>query len=1025
MKQFDFDSVVRDVRVFADNRLAVCADFVPYADADELTAGRTSLRMSLDGVWRFHYANNPAAAPEDFWLPGRDLSGWDTIHVPAHIQLEGWDRPAYVNIQYPWDAREELEPGQVPEVFNPVADYVTDFDLPARFEGGRVGICFEGVESGFALWVNGRYVGYSEDSFSPAAFDLTELLQPGRNRLAVRVWKWTPGSWFEDQDFFRFSGIFRSVWLYRQPEPGVTDLSVVPTLNEDFSVGHVAFSADTVGSGEIELVLSRGGAELGRTLAAFAPDHPAEAALTVDAPALWSAEDPVLYDLTLTVTNAAGACTEVIRQRLGFRRFEIRDGLMCLNGRRIVFKGVNRHDFNSATGRVPDPAQLRQDLILMKQNNINAVRTSHYPDQTAFYDLCDELGLYVVAEANMESHGSWDAVMRGQAGPEYLIPKDRMEYAPLLLDRVNSLYQRHKNHPGILIWSCGNESFGGSVIKAMSDRLHSLDAHRLVHYEGVAVDPSVPDISDMDSRMYPPVAAIESYLAEHPGKPFICCEYTHAMANSCGAMHKYTDLSDRQPRYQGGFIWDWADQSLWKKDPDGRWFLAYGGDFGERPTDYNFSGNGIVYGGDHAPSPKMQEVKANYQNIALRFDETGFTVINRFLFTDTAAFAASCLLLADGEEILRLPLDLSVPPLAEKHFAWPAAMPEAMAAGERAAMSLGEAAPEYAVTVSFTLREATAWAPAGHEIAFGQTVFPRPAEESYCCEQPLTVVRGKWNLGVRGERFSAIFSANRPALTSYVYDGVEYIDSFPAPNFWRAPTDNDLGSGMPQRYAQWKIASLYMTPFGGPVPCLFPDFERREHSVAVTFRYYMPTTPFASCAVCYEVFGDGTVQTTLHYDPVPGLGDMPEFGMMFRLPATLERVRWYGLGPEETYADRQRGGRLGRWEKNVADCLAGYLVPQECGNHCGVRRLSVTDRRGHGLEFFGQDLSVNVLPYTPHELENARHIHELPPVRSTVVRVALAQMGVGGDDSWGARTHEEYLLPAGQELTLRFCFRGV
>ena len=526
-------------------------------------------------------------------------------------------------------------------------------------------------------------------------------------------------------------------------------------------------------------------------------------------------------------------------------------------------------------------------------------------------------------------------------------------------------------------------------------------------------------ISDMESQMYPSAAAIERFLADHPGKPFLCCEYTHAMGNSCGGMHKYTELSEREPRYQGGFIWDWADQSLWKTDRYGTAYLAYGGDFGERPSDYNFSGNGIVYGGDHSPSPKMQEVKFNYQSISVHFDEERFTVINRHLFTDAGDFAAYASLLADGAEVDRWPLELGVPPMEERTFPYPAALKERMRE-----LTQSHPTAELAVTVAFTLRTDTLWAPAGYEVAFGQRVFPHPAAP-FACTAPLTVVRGKWNLGVRGERFSAVFSATRPGLSSYVFDGVEYLDAIPAPNFWRAPTDNDVGNGMPQRYAQWKLASLYPTPFGGPEPFLFPKVEEREHSVLVSFRYFLPTRPVASVTVEYEVFGDGTVLTQLHYDAVKGLGDMPEFGMLFKLPAQLDRMHWYGLGPEETYADRQRGGRLGRWEKTVADNMARYLRPQESGNHCGVRTMSVTDEQGRGMEFFGEALSVNVLPYTPHELECAAHTHELPRPQHTVVRVALAQMGVGGDDSWGARTHEEYLLPADQDLTLRFGFRGI
>ena len=1022
MREYSYEKTVRDPAVFADGRLPAHADFLPCAAAEELTAGASSLRLCLDGVWRFRYAKNPAAAPDGFWAADYDLSGWDSIRVPAHIQMEGYDRPAYVNTQYPWDADEELRPGEMPTRFNPVADYALDFTLPARFKAGETHILFEGVESGFALWLNGSYIGYSEDSFTPAEFDLTPWLRAGTNRLAVRVFKWTPGSWFEDQDFYRFSGIFRSVWLCLVPETAVLDLSVVPVLSEDLCAGRVELRALTRGAGSLRLTLTDGERPVAAG-EAFFDSGEALAALDVPAPALWSAERPTLYTLLIEVRDRAGRPGEFIRQRLGFRRFELKDGLMLLNGKRIVFKGVNRHDFSSKQGRVPDREELVRDIVTMKRHNINAVRTCHYPNQTALYELCDEYGLYVMDENNMETHGSWDAFDRKQAGPEYVIPKDHEEFAPLLLDRVNSVYQRDKNHPCVLIWSCGNESYGGSVIHEMSRLLHRLDPLRLVHYEGIFHDRSYPDTSDMESQMYTSAAEVERFLAEHPEKPFLLCEYTHAMGNSCGAMHKYTDLSEREPRYQGGFVWDYVDQSICKKDRFGRWFQAYGGDFGERPHDGNFSGNGIVYGGDRSPSPKLQEVKFNYQNIAVEFDGTGFTVKNRHLFLNTGAFEAVALLQRDGEVCARVPLTLAVPPLAEAHFPLPAALTEQMRAQQAAARCLGLALPEFAVTVSFRLREDTPWAPAGHEIAFGQMVWPaeRPVP---ACTEPLRVVRGKWNLGVHGRDFSVRFSVLRGGLNSYVYNGVELIEQIPMPNFWRAPVDNDRGNGMPQRCAQWKIASLYALGAGPQAP-LFPAVEERAHSVAVTFDYLLPTTPQSGCRLCYEVFGDGRVQTTLSYRATEGLGDMPEFGVLFKLNADYDRVRWYGLGPEETYADRQRGARLGVYEKGVRENLARYLKPQECGGKCGVRWARVVDRRGRGMEFTGDGMFFSALPWTPHELENAAHVYELPEAHYTVVRVALAQMGVGGDDSWGALTHPEYHLPAEQDLSFTFTFRGI
>ena len=1023
MKEFNFESIVKNPAVFADGRLPAHADFVAYRNADEMAAGQTSLRQSLDGIWKFRYSKNPSAAPVDhFQNPDADLSGWDEIRVPAHIQMEGYDKPAYVNTQYPWDCQGELKPGEMPELFNPVADYVCDFVLPERFAGEDVCISFQGVESGFALWLNGAYIGYSEDSFTLSDFRLTEHFKEGINRLALRVWKWTPGSWFEDQDFYRFSGIFRDVFLYMQPKSAILDLSVRTELNEDFSKGILMLSTKGTGTGSLRLALMNGIVCIAEH--AFTLTENMTVEINVADPLLWSAEHPNLYTLLLEVLDEDGNITEVIPQEFGFRRIEIKEGILLLNGKRLVFKGVNRHDFSSITGRVPNREELLLDIVTMKQNNINAIRTSHYPNQSELYALCDRYGLYVLDENNMETHGSWDAYLRKKAGADYVVPKDHEEFAPLLLDRVRSIYERDKNHPSVIIWSCGNEAYGGHVIYEMSQLFHKLDPDRPVHYEGITWDRSYNDTTDIESRMYMPVPEVEAFLKENPEKPLIMCEYTHAMGNSCGAMHKYTDLVEREPHFQGGFIWDYVDQTIYKKDRYGQWFQAYGGDFGERPTDYNFSGNGIVYGGDRSPSPKMQEVRFNYRNIRVEFTDNGFCVKNRFLFTNTNAFRTVVTLQMNGEAIREQEILADVEPLEEEGFIWPEKLFREMDMRRTAARSLGKDEPEFAVTVSFRLKNDCLWAKAGHEIAFGQKVFPTEKHD-FTCDEALTVVRGKSVVGVRGKNFSAQFSAIQPGLTSYIYAGKELIEKVPMPNFWRPPTDNDMGNLMPQRYAQWKIASLYVTPKKEGVYDLYPIVEEKDHSVTVAYRYFLPTTPESECHVSYEVFGDGTIRTTLSCKSIEGLADMPEFGMLFKFDADYDRLCWYGLGPDETYVDRLKGAKLGLYRNEVMDNFARYPVPQECGNHCGVRYLNLTDRKGRGVKFFGDNLSINVLPWTPHEIENAAHAYELPPVHYTVVRVALQQMGVGGDDSWGAKTHPEYLLPAGKDLSFTFCFRGI
>lgn len=1027
MGNFDSD-IVKNPEIFEQNRLAAHSDHVCYKNELEKIKGKSSLRYDMNGLWKFAYAKNQSLAPCGFEAADYDCKSWDEIRVPAHIQMEGYDVPIYTNTTYPWEADEFIKPGEVPEIFNPVASYVKYFTIPENMKNKRVCISFQGVESGFALWLNGHYVGYSEDTFDPSDFELTDYIIEGENKLAVRVWKWTSSSWCEDQDFYRFSGIFRDVFLYVVPCAHVEDLSVVPTLNDTFDEGTLSVSIKADGDGTASVKLY----ELG-DLSVEKYDRAkllleefdielrnkeiCEGSCNVKNPLLWSAEKPNLYEVKIIVKDTHGNETEFISQLAGFRRFEMVDGLMKLNGKRIVFKGVNRHEFSSITGRVPNRDEVIKDIVTMKKNNINAIRTSHYPDDSMLYELCDIYGIYMIAENNLESHGTWEAYNKGYVDLDFVVPKDKPQWREMMLDRANSCYQRDKNHPAILIWSCGNESFGGKTIYEMSQLFRQLDKHRLVHYEGVFNDRSYNVTSDMESQMYTSVAGIEKFLAENPEKPFICCEYTHAMGNSCGAMHKYTELSDREPRYQGGFIWDYIDQSIYKKDRYGKWFLTYGGDFGDRPTDGDFSGNGICYGGEREASPKMQEVKFNYQNISVDFDSDYiFTVTNKNLFVNTSVFDAFAILLADGNEVYRTRLQISVPPMEKASYEVPVTLKNSMIDVEK----------EYCIVVSFVLKENTIWEKAGYEIAFGQHMIKKPVSE-YSCDKSVELVVGNGNILVRGENFKALFSRMNLGMVSYVYGGVEMLpNTIPLPNFWRTPTNNDSGNMMPQRYAQWKIASMYVTTRQDQrFADTSPRVEKNDNNIDITYTYFMPTTPQSSCEVTYRVFGDGTIETTLSYDPVKELGDMPEFGMMFKLDADYDTVKWYGLGPQETYEDRQHGGKYGVYENKVADNIAEYLVPQESGNKCRVRYAKVMDKKGRGMMFFGDELSFSALPYTPHELENAAHHFELPPVHYTVVRVAKKQMGVGGDDSWGSHTHPECLLDASEKMEFTFCFRGI
>ncbi|MCI7129494.1 MAG: DUF4981 domain-containing protein [Lachnospiraceae bacterium] len=1005
-------NLLKDPTIFEQNRLPHHADFVAYASekeaADQTGKQESSLRMSLNGIWKFAYAPNPESALPDFECMDVNCHNWAEIRVPAHIQMEGYGIPQYSNVQYPWDGWQELKDGELPEDFNPVASYVKYFTLPEGWKGDKICISFQGVESAFALWLNGQYVGYAEDSFDPSEFELTPYLVEGENKLAVQVFKWCSGSWCEDQDFFRFSGIYRDVYLYRVPAASIFDFKVDPAVDDSYTKGTLTVTVKGAGTGTVKAQLKGFGLDM---VQESALDSETKLSFPEQEVALWSAEEPNLYTLTLTVSDGKGNVTEVIKQKVGFRRFEMIDHIMCINGKRIVFKGVNRHEFSSTKGRAIGYEEALTDVITMKQNNINAIRTCHYPDGEALYRLCDEYGLYMIAETNLESHGTWDEILRGVKPQSEAVPGDNPIWEPVLIDRVHANYERNKNHPAVLIWSCGNESYGGSVISHMTEEFHKLDPSRLVHYEGVFQDRRYNASSDMESEMYTSAAGVEEFLKKDRSKPFVLCEYTHAMGNSCGAMHKYTDLSDREPLYQGGFIWDYIDQTLDKKDRYGKVFQAYGGDFGDRPSDYNFSGNGIAYGGDRTPSPKMQEVKFNYQNISVEMKPGKLTIKNKNLFVNTDAYDCVISLARDGYPVCERTESYSVAPLSEETFEFPVKLPTEPG--------------EYTVTVSFVLKEDTKWAKKGHEVAFGQSIYWVDGKEETHAGN-MRVVHGNFNIAVIGDDFRVLFSRLEGGMVSYQYGGKEYIETIPRPNFWRAPIDNDMGNLMPYRYAMWKSASMYMThKHGNAMGNSGFDMEETEDTVSMTFHYDIPTTPETKCALKYTVFGDGTVRTTLTYDPLPELGDMPEFGVMFKINADYENVEWYGNGPAETYADRKHGAKLGIYKNKVADNMAAYLVPQECGNKTEVRWAKVTDNRGRGLLFSGDRMNFSALPYTPHELENAAHPFELPPVYYTVIRAAGAQMGVGGDDSWGAQTHPEYLLDVSGRMEFTFDMKGI
>lgn len=1000
-----------DPTVFAVNRVPAHSEHRYYAhmpQGDE----RSDLRQSLDGEWRVEVvqASDIDFHEEPFVAENFDDSAFERIQVPGHLQTAGLMNHKYVNIQYPWDGHENpLEPN-VPES-NHVALYRRKFTVSDRLAGtkaagGTVSIVFHGMATAIYVWVNGLFAGYGEDGFTPNEFDVTDLLHDGENVVAVACYEYSSASWLEDQDFWRLHGLFRSVELAAQPHVHIDNMQV--ETDYDAKTGTASFDA----------VLSVRNAADAATISATLKDadgdvvwetaHCVDGRTSISSGSLqdvtpWSAENPALYELDVIVIDHAGNIAEVAVQRIGFRRFRIEDGIMTINGRRIVFKGADRHEFDANRGRAITKQDMIDDVMFCKRHNINAIRTSHYPNQDYWYELCDEYGIYLIDETNLETHGSW-CLPGDVLTEETAVPGSKPQWEGACVDRVNSMMRRDYNHPSVLIWSLGNESYAGDVFRAMYRHAHDIDPNRPVHYEGVTHNRDYDDVSDIETYMYVHADAVEEYLKNDPKKPYLSCEYMHAMGNSVGNMDEYTAL-ERYPHYQGGFIWDFIDQAILARQSDGTERLCYGGDFGDRPSDYEFSGNGLVFA-DRRPTPKAQEVKQLYANVHLDVTESGVVVRNDNLFTSTGGYVFALRVLADGEPVWQSDRRFDVPANETASFAidWPVDQYRAEA-------------KELVLEVSQRLAEPTDWAPAGYELSFGQAVIDgmRPMAEA---KKPIdgVVTVGRWNAGVQGSGREMLFSRTQGGMVSYAFDGREFVLRRPAITTFRALTDNDRGAGHGFERVQWLGAGRYARCVGNEIEQVDDD------TLKATYVYELATPQRTRVTVAYTADTTGRVNLRVDYPGEEGeLPTMPAFGIEWALPVEYSKLRFFGAGPEETYRDRKHA-KLGIWSTDAFADHAPYLMPQETGNHEEVRWAEIIDEHGHGLRVSraaGADpFAMSLQPYSSFMLEEAQHQDELPVPKHMFLRVLAAQMGVGGDDSWMSPVHPQYQIPADRPISL-------
>lgn len=1006
-------------KVFAVNREPAHSDhhfYKSYEDIEEKPEG--SFKQSLNGIWKFCYAVNAESRNADFYKMEQSDTAFDSIQVPGHIQMQGYDRCQYINTMYPWDGQENLRPPFISKEYNPVGSYIKHFDLDEDLVGKEIFLSFQGVETAFYVWLNGEFIGYSEDSFTPSEFCITQYVQETGNKLAVEVYKRSSASWLEDQDFWRFSGIFREVFLYAVPKIHVRDLAVTTDYNTKLGKGKLDMSLKLMGdkisenSGKmqpyIRLVIENMNKEIVLEYNMTPLCEHMNTQLELPDVSPWSAESPYLYTMFIEVIDKDERLIELNTTKVGFRTFELKDGIMCLNGKRIIFNGVNRHEFSVKNGRAITKEEMLWDIHFIKQNNINAVRTSHYPNQSLWYELCDKYGIYVIDETNLETHGSWQKL--GQCEPSWNIPGSLPEWKETVLDRASSMYERDKNHPSVLIWSCGNESYAGDNIAAMAKYFHEKDKRRLVHYEGVFWNRKYNNITDMESRMYAKPDEIVKYLEENTGKPYISCEYMHAMGNSCGGMHLYTELADKYQSYQGGFIWDYIDQALYRTNEYGKRVYAYGGDFDDRATDYGFCTNGIVYA-DRTPSPKVQEVKALYATLRLKIENGNLVVENHNLFIDTSIYDFRVTLEKEGKVLDTEWHYIIVKPGESKSELINIAMPVKQG--------------EYIFQASALLKEDTIWAKKGHEVAFGQHIFNitnNSQDQTVIKKTSAQIIYGDVCIGVRGEGFSMQFDRAQGGLSSLKYNNVEYITRVPKVSFWRAMTDNDIGAKQQFTSAQWLLASKYAVqePNGFKI-------EKKDNALELIFSYIAPSVPTVCYKVIYTAYFDGKLDVKVDYSGVEGMPDMPLMAMDFKMKQKYHNFTYYGMGPDENYIDRRKGARLGYFKTTAAKNFSGYLNPQECGNRTDIRYMMVTDNNGEGLCFQAktEPFESSVLPYSAYELEEATHIEELPEIYYTWVRIIAKQMGVGGDDSWGAPVHKEYKISGNAQRTLEFVISAV
>jgi beta-galactosidase len=1005
------------------NREVPRAYFIPYANAEQASQNdlwKSPFIQSLNGIWKFNLSHTPYVRPFYFFKDDYDTDDWKTIKVPGNWELQGFDVPIYSNIRYPHEAT----PPVIQKYYNPVGSYKRTFTIPESWNGQDIILHFGAVTSAMYVWVNEQQVGYSEDSKTPAEFNITKYLKKGENSLAVEVYRWCDGSYLEDQDFWRMSGMTRDVFLMARNPQHISDFRISSPLVNDYKDGEFKLTAQVVNSAQntpkvtVEAVLTDGKNKVAEMKQEVKTGlQPVSVTLEAKVPAAkpWSAENPNLYQLLITLKDETGKVIEVLRQDVGFRTVEIKDAQLLVNGVAIYVKGTNIHEHNQVTGHYQDEATMLKDILLMKSNNINAVRCSHYPEPERWYELCNQYGIFLIDEANIESHGMG-------YGPKSLAKDPAWKDAHLF--RTKNMFERDKNQPSVIIWSLGNEAGNGVNFEATYAYLKEVDHSRPVQFEQAHGG----DNTDIMCPMYARMKNMEEYAKGKPTKPYIQCEYAHSMGNSTGNLQDYWDLIEKYPVLQGGFIWDWVEQGILTKDAQGNKFWAYGGDLGSDTlaTDGNFCCNGLI-NADRTAKPALFEVGKVYQNIkfkAVNLNSGEIEIFNKYSFTNLSEFIFNWEVVADGKVLKSGTIaDLKLAPNTSKKV-------------QLGVTIDAKPATEYFLNISAKLKNAKGILPAGTRLAYEQFLLPffKEAIPAFRNTLPKVTMKVETNtVTFEGADFKAVFNKDEATLKSYQLNGKEMLLTGPVPNFWRAPIDNDFGNELDKRSRVWRKAGeqkINISAIVGVKEALIRfNFDLTNEKKQVIANY----------TSTYTVLGNGEIIVKNSFKMTKdSLPEIIRFGMNLVMPREFDQISWLGRGPHESYADRYTSALVGLYSGAVADQYFPYVRPQENGNKVDVRWVSIYNKSGLGLEFIGLPLlSVSAHHEIMEDFESPdrtdgrgttwkgmvrRHINDVKPRDLTSVNIDYKQQGVGGDDSWGAWTHDEYRLrEKAYEYSFRIC----